>query len=88
MTSPSRRTRKPVKSIRINARVQGGDAEILSLKRKLAGAKATGDTLQFSIQASELGEAIEQLRNLGDTIKAAAKTPKGFKQSTGSRKIS
>ena len=59
----------------------------MSLKR-LAGARATRGALQFSIEASELGDAIRQLKDLGDAIKAEAKTPKGFKQSTGSRKIS
>jgi len=73
MTSPSRRARKPVESIRINARIEGASTELLSLKKKLDHANASGDVLQVSIEASELGEAIQQLRSLGDAIKAAQK---------------
>lgn len=79
MTSPHRRARKPVESFRINARIQGDSAELVSLRKKLPGAKASRGALQVSIEAAEPGDAIEQLRKLGDAIKAASKTPKGFK---------
>lgn len=72
MTSPSRRTRKPVQSIRINARIDGSGVELLPLK-KLAGAKASRGALRVSIETSEPGEAIERLRNLRDELKAAPK---------------
>ena len=79
MTSPSRRTHKPVQSIRIKARIEGSSAELLPLKKKLAGAKMSGGALHVSIVTSDPGDAIEGLRNIGDATKRATKNPKGFK---------
>jgi hypothetical protein len=79
MTSPSRRPSRPIESITIKVSIEGSADELRSLRQKLAGSRVSNGVLRASIETTDPEAALQALKGIGDVVRAAEKSPKGFK---------
>jgi hypothetical protein len=72
--SRRRETRRPIERIALKVRVEGDPAELALLQSKLARGKISKGALLRSTETADPQKAIEELRRLGEAIRAAEKS--------------